>query len=367
MCCAIIQAESFPESKLIFLKGVEPMIPTRIALIPAYEPDERLTELAKTMAGRGFLVLIVDDGSGAAYQPTFAAAGCFATVLTHEKNRGKGAAIKTGLTWITENCSGSFTVVTMDADGQHLPEDAARICVTSEAEPDSLILGGRRFEGRVPLRSRLGNGLTRWVFRLSTGVKVYDTQTGLRAFSDRLLPAMQGVKGERYEYEMNVLMQWAQEKRPLQEIPIQTVYIDDNRSSHFHALRDSIRIYWEILKFSASSLMSFVLDYGLFCLFSLLTGWVVFSNLAARLVSGTANYAVNRRLVFESRVGIGKSALQYALLAAGILGVNTLSLWLLTAKLGINRYLAKILVEAVLFAASYFVQKRWIFRKKEVA
>ena len=342
------------------------MNPNRIALIPAYEPDERLIALARTMTDRGFLVLIVDDGSGAAYQPVFEAAGQAATVLTHERNRGKGAAIKTALFWIADNLDAPYTVVTMDADGQHLPEDAARICAASEAEPEALILGSRRFEGNVPLRSRFGNGVTRWVFRLSTGAKVYDTQTGLRAFSDRLLPAMLEVKGERYEYEMNVLMSWAQEKRPLRELPIQTVYLDGNRSSHFRALRDSARIYWEILKFSASSLMSFVLDYGLFCGFSLLTGRVVFSNVAARLISGSVNYTVNRRLVFESRAGVGKSLLQYALLAAGILGVNTLSLWLLVAKLGINRYLAKILVEAVLFAASYLVQKRWIFRKKEV-
>lgn len=342
------------------------MDPNRIALIPAYEPDERLIALVKTMTDRGFLVLIVDDGSGAAYQRIFEAAGQAATVLTHERNRGKGAAVKTGLAWISENLSAPYTVVTMDADGQHLPEDAARICATSEAEPDALILGGRKFEGNVPLRSRFGNGVTRWVFRLSTGAKVYDTQTGLRAFSDRLLPAMLDVKGERYEYEMNVLMQWAQESRPLRELPIRTVYLDGNRSSHFHALRDSARIYWEILKFSASSLMSFVLDYGLFCLFSLLTGRVVFSNAAARLISGSVNYTVNRKLVFESRADVGRSLLQYALLAAGILAVNTMSLWLLVTTLGMNRYLAKILVEAVLFAASYLVQKPWIFRKKEV-
>lgn len=343
------------------------MKPTRIALIPAYEPEEGLIGLTKTMAERGFQVLIVDDGSGAAYAPVFQSAAAFAKVLRHEKNRGKGAAIKTGLSWMEESLEGPYTVVTLDADGQHLPEDAARVCAAAEAEPDSLILGGRRFEGKVPLRSRFGNGLTRWVFRLSTGVKVYDTQTGLRAFSRRLLPELLEVQGERYEYEMNVLMRWAQEARPLREIPIQTVYLNENRGSHFHALRDSARIYWEILKFSAASLLSFVLDYGLFCLFSLLTGSVVLSNAAARLISGAVNYSVNRNLVFESRTGVLSSLVRNALLAAAILALNTVCLWGLVTKLGVNRYLAKILVEAVLFAVSYLVQKRWIFRKKEVA
>ena len=343
------------------------MNPTRIALIPAYEPEEGLAELAKAMADRGFQVPIVDDGSGEAYGPVFQAAAPYARLLRHEKNRGKGAAIQTGLKWIGETAEPPYTVVTVDADGQHLPQDAARVCAAAEAEPDALILGGRRFEGKVPLRSRFGNGVTRWVFRLSTGAKVYDTQTGLRAFSHRLLPGLREVKGERYEYEMNVLMRWAQEGRPLWEIPIQTVYLDQNRSSHFHALRDSVRIYWEILKFSASSFLSFLLDYGLFSLLSLLTGNVVFSNVMARLVSGSANYAANRSLVFDSHADIRRSLFQYALLAGAILAVNTVCLWGLVTKLGMNRYLAKVLVEAVLFAFSYLVQKRWIFRKKEVA
>ena len=343
------------------------MNPTRIALIPAYEPDERLTALASQMHGRGFLVLIVDDGSGADYAAIFAAAGEFATVLRHAQNCGKGAAIKTGLAWITETCCGPFSVVTMDADGQHLAEDAERICAAAEAAPGALILGGRRFEGDVPLRSRFGNGATRWVFRLSTGVRVYDTQTGLRAFSDCLLPVLRSIPGERYEYEMNALMRFAQSGRPIRELPIATVYLDGNRSSHFHPLRDSVRIYAEILKFSAASLVSFALDYGLFCLLSFLTGSVVFSNAAARLASGSVNYTLNRRLVFDSRTGVGKSLLQYALLAGVILSVNTASLWLLVNRLGCNRYAAKLLVEAALFVISYFVQKRWIFRRRGTA
>ncbi len=339
---------------------------TRIALIPAYEPDAKLAELAGDMAVRGFHVLIVDDGSGPDYEAVFAEAARFGTVLRHEQNRGKGAAIKTGLDRIAECFTGNYTVVTMDADGQHLPSDAARVCAASESEPEALILGSRSFQGHVPLRSRMGNGITRGVFRLSTGVRVYDTQTGLRAFSQALLPALRGVKGERYEYEMNVLMCWAQDKRPIREIPIETVYLDGNSSSHFSTVRDSIRIYKEILKFSAASLTSFVVDYGLYCLLSALTGAVALSNVLARIVSGTVNYTLNRKLVFESSAGVGRSLIQYILLACGILALNTTLLWLLVTELGLNRYAAKILVEIVLFAISYFVQKRWIFRKKDV-
>ena len=337
----------------------------RIALIPAYEPDERLAGLAKDMDARRFHVLIVDDGSGADYEQIFADAAQFGSVLRHEENRGKGAAIKTGLAWIAEHFTGSYTVVTLDADGQHLPGDAVRVCRAAEAEPDALILGSRCFRDNAPLRNRIGNAVTRAVFRLSTGVRVYDTQTGLRAFSQALLPALRGVKGERYEYEMNVLMCWAQDGRPIREIPIETVYIDGNAHSHFKVLRDSVRIYREILKFSAASLASFAVDYGMFCLLSALTGAVALSNVLARIVSGSVNYTLNRKLVFESRAGVGRSLLQYAALACSILAVNTLCLWLLASKLGVNRYAAKLAVEAVLFIVSYLVQKRWIFRKKE--
>ena len=339
----------------------------RIALIPAYEPDGQLPRLTEALAAQGFRVLIVDDGSGPTYGKIFAACEGRATVLRQDKNLGKGAALKAGLAWIRTQGPEACTVVTVDADGQHLPRDAARICRAAELEPETLVLGGRRFEGKVPLRSRMGNSLTRWVFRLSTGVRIYDTQTGLRAFSGALLPELLEIPGQRYEYEMNVLLALARGSRPIRELPIQTVYLEGNRSSHFHPLVDSARVYGEILKFSAASMASFLLDYGLFSLLSAISGAVVPSNLAARLVSGVVNYSLNRKLVFGSKAGLARTGLQYALLAAGILGVNTLALWLLVTLLGWNRYLAKLLVELVLFAVSYVVQKRWIFHRKEAA
>lgn len=336
---------------------------TRIVLIPAFEPDERMTALAADMASRGFLVLVIDDGSGAAFEKLFENAAGSGIILRHEENRGKGAAIKTGLRWIAENVSGHYTVVTMDADGQHLPGDAVRVCEAAGSEPDALILGSRCFRKDTPLRNRTGNAITRWVFRLSTGVRIYDTQTGLRAFSDELLPELQSVSGERYEFEMNVLLVRAKQGRPIREIPIDTVYIDGNTHSHFSVVRDSVLIYRELLKFSAVSLASFAVDYSLFCLLSAITDTVALSNILARVVSGAVNYSLNRRLVFQSKAGVARSLLQYAALACSILALNTALLWLLASRLGLNRYLAKILVEAMLFVVSFLVQKRWIFRK----
>ena len=341
------------------------MKPVRIALIPAYEPDAQLPVLAAAMAAQGLRTLIVDDGSGPAYEAIFTACENSAAVLRHERNLGKGAALKTGLSWILEHVPEPCTIVTVDADGQHLPQDALRICLTAETEPEALVLGGRRFEGKVPLRSRIGNGLTRQVFRLSTGLRIHDTQTGLRAFSKEQLPELLGIPGQRYEYEMNTLMYYARKGKLIRELPIRTVYLDGNHSSHFHPLRDSARIYGEILKFSAASLTSFLLDYGLFSLLSACTGAVLLSNVAARLVSGAVNYTLNRSIVFGSKTSIRRSGLQYLLLAGGILALNTLGLWLLVSGLGWNRYPAKLLTELVLFTGSYVVQKRWIFHRRE--
>lgn len=336
----------------------------RIALIPAYEPDAAMNEVAKGLKEKGFDVLIVNDGSDGKCSGVFEAAAEYAAVIGHVANLGKGAAVKTGLKYIAEHYAPPYVVVTVDADGQHKVNDAAAVCGEAAQRPDTLVLGSRKFTGKIPLRSRFGNTVTRFVYSLSSGVRVYDTQTGLRAFSDGCIPALLSVPGERYEYEMNVLMYFARKNIPIKEVWIETVYLNDNSASHFKAFRDSYRIYKEILKFSASSFIGFCIDYALYCLLFMLTERVVISNAAARIVSASVNYTINRKLVFNSSTGIAKSALQYFVLAAVILVCGTGLLKLLTAQ-GVNGYLSKILTEAVMFSASWFIQHKFIFRKQE--
>ena len=336
----------------------------RIALIPAYEPDDKLLNVARDLRDNDIDVIIVDDGSGSGCSDIFSQASEYAHVLVHPENRGKGAAIKTGLQYISENFESPYTVVTVDADGQHKVPDAIRVIKRSEETPDSLILGSRQFTGKVPLRSRFGNTITRFVFRISSGVKVYDTQTGLRGFSDSLIPKLLNIPGERYEYEMNMLMSFAKEKIPIIEEKIETVYLDDNSSTHFDTVRDSYRIYKEILKFSGSSLISFCVDYSLYCLFLALSGQIVFSNIFARIISASVNYTLNRRVVFQSKVSILRSVLQYIALALFIIAVNTCILKALT-NVGFNRYLIKIPVEVLMFALSWFVQHKIIFKNSD--
>lgn len=285
----------------------------RIVLIPAYEPELQLLKLLKNIWEEGLSVVVIDDGSGISFSNVFREASRFATVLTHDRNRGKGCGIKTGLQYILEHFAPPYTVVTMDADGQHQVADALRICERAECNPNALILGSRGLKENVPLRSRVGNTVTRLVYESSTGVAVYDTQTGLRGFASTLLPILLNIEGERYEYEINVLLECAHRGIFIEEIEIPTIYFANNSGSHFHTLKDSYRIYKQIVKYSASSFISFLLDYTLYSLLVILTvglgsvGLTV-SNVVARIISAWANFTINRKLVFKSENCIWKSA-----------------------------------------------------------
>lgn len=336
-----------------------------IALIPAYEPGPELLDILKQLHDAGFCSIVIDDGSGSDYADLFAEAASFATILTHTVNQGKGVGLKTGLSYIQEHFEEKRTIVTMDADGQHRVEDALSLCALADKYPNELILGSRSFKGNVPLRSQFGNTATRIVYRLSTGLKVHDTQSGLRAFSSELIPEMLNISGERYEYEMNVLLEFARKKIPIRETEIQTIYIQENASSHFHAAKDSYRIYKEILKFSASSFIAFLLDYCIYGILLFFTSNLWLSNIGARIVSATTNYTINRKFVFKSDSGVTKSAIQYFLLAASILVGNTLVLGLLVNVCGVHQMLAKILTELMFFLLNWTVQKFVIFRKSQ--
>lgn len=343
---------------------------TRIALIPAYEPDSHLINLLQNAQEKGLKIIVIDDGSGHSFSDIFEQASEFAAVLTHRENRGKGRAIKTGLQYIREHHSRPYTVVTMDADGQHQVSDAIRICESAECNPNALILGSRGLRENVPLRSRLGNTITRFVYKISTGLRVHDTQTGLRAFSSGLLPALLEISGERYEYEMNVLLEFAHKGIRIEETSISTIYFNNNNGSHFDTLKDSYRIYKEILKYSASSFISFLLDYAVYSLLTVLTSefgsiGLIISNITARIISASLNFMINRKLVFKSKKSVRKSAIQYFTLAAVILAGNTFVLSFLAEQLKMNQFTAKLLTEILFFVFSWLVQRFVIFRRQE--
>src|SRR4029453_12234429 len=241
--------------------GIAPSRPHRhqqetaamIVLAPVYEPGPRLLTLIndlRRVAG-DVDVVVVDDGSSAASAHVLDAAenlGC--TMLRHETNRGKGTALKTGFRHIAETYPGR-PVVCADADGQHSVADIVRVAEQVRTT-NRMVLGVRRFDGEVPLRSRIGNTLTGLLFRAATGRPVQDTQTGLRAYPADQLDWLRTVPGERFEYQMNLLLHPSPEGPPIEQTVITTTYTGDNASSHFSSVTDSARVYGQLLRFAVT-------------------------------------------------------------------------------------------------------------------
>ncbi len=334
-------------------------------LIPAYEPDVRLLNLIVKLQEYGLgPIVIVDDGSGPDYRDLFAMAqsyGC--TVLTHRHNLGKGSALKTGFRHIRE-WDLRDPVICADSDGQHLPSDIKKVADAVLLHPSAgMVLGSRKFTGTVPLRSRFGNSVTRSVFAIATGSKVHDTQTGLRGFSYPMLDWLCNLPGERFEYEMNMLLAAREDGYAIREVFIETVYLEENKSSHFRPLIDSFRIYLPILAFGASSAASAVIDFLLLFVFQYLTHNLFLSVVAARLCSSIFNYSVNRRYVFggANAAKVRKSMPKYFSLVVLVLLLNYGLLYFYNEQLILPLAVAKILTEVSIFVFSFWMQRRFVY------
>ena len=337
-----------------------------IVLIPAYKPCETLTDLVSELSENGIDIVVVDDGSGEAYSGVFDSVKPYADVIGCEKNGGKGSALKRGLGYIDERFEKPYIVVTADADGQHRVEDIFRVARFAEENPEALTIGTRTISREMPLRNWFGNVYTKAAFLCATGKRVSDTQTGLRGFSDATVPFMLSIRGKRYEFEMNVLMWWARSNLTIIEVPIYTLYEDGNSSSHFKAIRDSIRIYWEILKFAAPQFFGFVLDVMLFAALYYLCLPFFAANVLARLPSALLHFAWVWALGKKYKTASRLSFSRYAVHAAAILALNTLLLWGLLA-LGMNAVWAKVIADVAMFFATFVVQRKSLYvRSRQV-
>ena len=339
----------------------------RIALIPSYEPDDALLKVVDELLANSFKVVVVNDGSKITFDEVFNKLPIDVNYLHYETNMGKGFALKHGLQFIRSNFHEDSIVVTLDSDGQHKVKDAIRVCDLCE-EKGGLVLGSRHFDKGTPFKSRFGNWMARTSFLLSTKHKIYDTQTGLRAFEYPLIEKMQLVRGNRYEYEMNVLLDMIVQNIPIREVKIDTIYVDNNAGTHYNPFKDTMRIFKELIKFSASSLIGFGVDYALFALLTLFNvpfeHWILMCTIIARVISASVNFTINYHLVFKKRETLWMALIKYAGLALFILGCNLLLMWLLYEKAGMNEYLAKIIVEITLFITSWLVQRLFVFRKR---
>ncbi|MFV0465397.1 MAG: glycosyltransferase [Lachnospiraceae bacterium] len=348
-----------------------------IAIIPAYDPDEKLLHLVEELLfGNVNEIIVVNDGSHMETEHIFELLKGQATILSHEKNMGKGMALKTAMLYIKESFPECRNIVMLDADGQHVPKDAFRLLAKLEMGNDDMVLGCRSFSKAIPFKSRAGNLITKQVFGLLSGMTISDTQTGLRAFRSSLIPSLLEIKGERYEYELNMLFVLVKQKIKIGEVVIETIYHDaDNSCSHFRAVKDSFRIYGNLLLFSGASFLSFLVDYILFFPMVALAGFLGLSsavaliagNIGARLLSAAFNYHLNSTYVFKQKSNRLRSAMQYTALAGVILVLNTSLLYILNTILLVPEGYAKLITEITLFMISFTVQKLLIFRtRKEV-
>ncbi len=353
-----------------------------VILIPSLEPDERLPAYVHALKARGFTkAVIVNDGSSEKYQPIFDELADIegVTVLRHEVNRGKGCGLKTGYTYIRDHMPEASGVITADADGQHAVEDCWRLAEALTEGKRALYLGSRDFDlPNIPPKSRFGNKTTSAVFKLLYGVYLPDTQTGLRAFRREDLQFMIDVPGERFEYEMQVLIACARAKIEMIPLTIETIYENgENEGTHFHPIWDSYRIYKVILgnfvRFMGASIASFIIDNGVFTVLDQLvfpTSLVarpMLSAIIARCVSAPCNYLMNRHLVFKSKADVKKTGLRYAILCVAILLLSSGALSVLS-MLGMPKWLdtfAKIAIDTALYLISYRVQNKWVFEPEE--
>lgn len=359
-------------------------------LIPSYKPDEKLAPYVSALAEAGYgHIIIVDDGSGEEYRAVFDGIeqNDQVHIISYLPNHGKGYALREGMRYLQDCCPDCEYIITADSDGQHTVPDTLRMTEELHRDNAGLLLGSRDFsQENVPPKSRMGNRITSGVFLVLYGHWVRDTQTGLRGFARELLPKMLEVRGDRYEYEMNMLIEAASLKLPIRALPIETVYENNNEGSHFRAFRDSARIYGVIFggffRFISTSAISFGADYGLYLLFNnllrsveslnhefrfLFIQFVVRIALAtvlARLCSGVLNFFLNKKFVFENKNGFGKTFPRYLcvfflimILSAGL--TSSMHVWL-----GWSDNMAKIPVDIALFFLSYYLQRKWVFSKK---
>ena len=345
----------------------------KVALIvPAYKPTkDMIPMLERFVRETDYVPVVVDDGSGEAFESVFSRVPEGTVLLRHEVNKGKGAALKTAMRHILDKLPECDIAVTADADGQHRYEDIRKVVARTEKEPHTLVLGSRAFDGKIPFRSRWGNAITRQVFAAASGTPVRDTQTGLRAFGREAMARFIDIPGERYEYEINMLLYAAQNGIEILEETIETVYIDDNSSSHFNPFRDSLKIYMCIFKYIASSLIGFIVDFVALLLFKWLTAGLgaetslLVSVVLARIVSATVNFVINKTMVFNSKEDWKAEFGKYAVLAVCVLIANYYLLRLLNIVMKWPLVPAKLLVEVVLFCANFVIQGRVVYRRKK--
>ena len=353
---------------------------SRLAIVlPSLNPDEKFGAVVDGLLESGFEnIAIVDDGSKDDEQHWFNSAAehpqCH--VLHHGVNKGKGRALKTAFEYVLEKLPDVEGVITIDGDGQHLLKDIIACGEKLLENPEKVVLGCRNFNlPGIPARSVAGNKTTARLFRICYGIKLSDTQTGLRAISIKYLPKFCRIEGERFEYETNMLLNMKRWGIGFYEQPIETVYEDDNVRSHYNTVKDSLRIFKVMIKFALSSLGSTLIDLGVFYLVMRFLAGIFgpFAELAATVIarasSSFVNFNTNNKLVFENEGNYKRALIRYYCLCIPQMLVSAALVTFLNGLLAntapIIATAIKFLVDTFLFFISYQIQREWVFSSKK--
>ena len=334
------------------------------AIIPAYNPPPALVGLIRQLSATDFArIIVVNDGSTPHCDPIFQAIEKIqkVTLLRHAINLGKGAALKTGFNHVCCYFGDHIGVVTIDADGQHLFEDALQVAQVLKNHPENLVMGVRTFGKAVPLRSKIGNILTSFLFRLLVGQKLADTQSGLRGIPQSFLPGLLKIGSNGFEFDLDALLTWKVTGRPIIQQPIQTVYIKGNESSHFNPLMDSMKIYFVLFRFTLASLSSALIDFVVFMLIYGLTSNLLVGQACARVISMLYNYSVVKRMVFFSEEGISRTFPKYLALVIFSGSISYFLIKILTQFSPLPVIAAKAIVESLVFVVNFAIQRDFIF------
>lgn len=348
-------------------------------IMPALNPDKGVIKYIDGLMKAGLnKIIVVNDGSDSEHDVIFdeIAQRPECNVIRHPVNLGKGRALKDAFEFYLTSYEKEYKgVITVDSDGQHTIDDVIKIAKILEKKEDKLILGTRDFnQSNVPWKSSFGNKMTSAVVKLLWGEKISDTQTGLRGIPNRYLREFLTVPGERFEYEMNMLLYCITSQISIYEETIHTIYENNNKSTHFDPVKDSLRIYKLIFgtffKYIFSSLSASIIDLLTFQILILivsgakLQNQILIATVIARIISSIHNYLLNAHLVFKTTEKISKTIVGYYLLAIVQMLCSWVFVYLLATKLQLPKVVIKMLVDTALFFISYRIQKKYIFSER---
>jgi glycosyltransferase involved in cell wall biosynthesis len=215
-----------------------------LAIIPALNAERTVPRVIEAARQQIEPVVVIDDGSSDRTGDVARAAG--ATVLRHDVNRGKGAALKTGFRWAREN--GYDGVITLDADGQHLPSEIPKFLGQRETGGEDLIIGGRaHLFGQMLPRRRNANRFSAWCIAKCSGVPITDSQSGFRFYSSRLIDGIQ-LHTNGFDMESEVIVRAGRGGYRIVTIPIELGFVDGLSTSHYKPLKDTLRIAWTVTR-----------------------------------------------------------------------------------------------------------------------